>query len=102
MVPEKWSLGKMVLGKMVPEKNGLREKWSPDKWPPGKMVPGKLIPGKLKTEKSWGKIYEIYENPKFDNKPETRKQTRNTETKNRRVSVEHHGVCVECSDVINL
>ena len=30
----------------------------------------------------------------LDNKPKTRKQTQNTETKNRGVSVEHRGVCV--------
>ena len=47
-------------------------------------------------------MWLIYENPKLDNKPTTRQQTQNTETKNRGVSVEHRGVCVECSDVINL
>ena len=47
-------------------------------------------------------MWSIYENPKVDKKPKTRKQTQNTETKNRGVSVEHRGVCVECSDVINL
>ena len=82
---------------------------------PGKMVPGKLVPGKLRNEKSWGErrvswcvwvwnvqMWSIYENPKLDNKHKTRKQTQNSETKNRGVSVEHRGVCVECSDVINL
>ena len=38
----------------------------------------------------------------LDNKPKTRKQTEKLETKNCGVSVEHRGVCVECSDLINL
>ena len=39
-------------------------------------------------------MWSIYENPKLNNKPKTRKQTQNTETKNRGVSVEHRDVCV--------
>ena len=104
MVPEK-----MVPGKMVPEKNGPR-KISPRKIGPWKNGPrkiGKLVLVKLKNEKSWGwrrvswcvcvwnvGMWLIYKNPKLDNKPKTPKQTQNTETKNRRVSVKHRGVCV--------
>ena len=47
-------------------------------------------------------MWSIYENPKLDNKHKTPKQSQNLETKNRGVSVEHRGVCVECSNVINL
>ena len=45
MVPEKWSLGKMVYGKMVPRK-----------MVPGKLVLGKMVPGKLVPEKCPSKI----------------------------------------------
>ena len=76
MVPRKMVPGKLAPGKMVL----------------GKFVPGKLVPGKLRNEKSWGGrraswcvwnvgIWSIYENPKLDNKPKTRKQTQNMETK---------------------
>ena len=51
-------------------------KMIPEKWSPGKMVPGKMVRGK--------------------------RSPGNSETKNRGVSVEHRGVCVECWDVINL
>ena len=36
-------------------------------------------------------------NPKFENKPKTRKQTQSSETKNRGAGVQHRGVCVGCS-----
>ena len=125
MVPEKWAPGKMVLEKMVPvkivsEKNGPRGKWSPENWSP-KIGPRKNGPQKIgprETEKRkiavwassivvcvcvWNvEMWSIYENPILDSKPKTRKQNQNTETKNRGVSVEYRGLCVECSDVINL
>ena len=53
----------------------------------GKMVPGKMIPGKMVPEK---------------NGPREKWSPGNSETNNRGVGVEHRGVCVECSDVINL
>ena len=116
-------LGKMVPGKMVPGKNGPRKhgprKIGPRKNGPRKIGPWKNGPRKIglrETEKQkivglasgivvcvWNVgMWSIYKNPELDNKPKTRKQTQNTETKNRRVSVKHRGVCVECSDVINL
>ena len=43
-------------------------------------------------------VLNIWEtNPKLANKPKTRKQTQNSETKNRGAGVEHRGMCVECS-----
>ena len=67
--------GKIVPGKMVPEKSSP-EKSSPEKWSPEKWSPEKESP------QNWS--------------------PGNSETKNRGVSVEHRGMCVECSDVINL
>ena len=103
-----------------PRKNGPPRKMLPGKLVPGKMIPGKLVPGKLRNEKSWGgrrvswcvcgmlggdqsmKTQNPTTNPKLGNEPKTRQQTQNTETKNRGMSIEHRGVCVESSDVINL
>ena len=100
-IPEKWSQ------KMVPGKNG-----------PRKIIPRKIGPRKTQKQKivGWASsivvcvcvcvwnvgMWSIYVNPKLDNKHKTRTQTQNSETKNRGVSVEHRGMCVECSDVINL
>ena len=81
---------------------------------PWKNGPQKIGPRETQKQKivGWASIivvcvwnvgmWSIYVNPKLDNKPKTRKQTQNSETKNRRVSAEHRGMCVECSDVINL
>ena len=85
----------MVLEKLVPGKNGPREtqKRKIVGWASSIVV----------CVCVWNvDMWSIYENPKLDNKHKTRKQTQNTETKNCGVSVEHRGVCVECSDVINL
>ena len=113
MVPEKWSPGKMVPGKNGPRKNGHRKN-SIRQIAPWKNCPREIGPRETQKRKivGWASsivvcvsnvgMWLIYENPKLDNKPKTRKQTQNTETKNRVVSVEHRGVCVECSDVINL
>ena len=65
----------MVPGKMVS-----------GKMVPGKMIPGKMVPGKMVPEK---------------NGPRQKWSPGNSETNNRGVGVEHRGVCVECSDVIN-
>ena len=72
-------------------KNGLRkdgprekrslENWSPENWSPENWSPENWSPENWSPEK-WS--------------------PGNSETKNRGVSVEHRGVCVECSDVINL
>ena len=82
-------------GKMVPGKNG-----------PWKIDPRKIGPRETQKRKIVGwalsivvcmrnvGMWPIYENPKLDNKPKTRKQTQNMETKNRGVSVEHRVVCV--------
>ena len=106
--PEKWSPRKMVPGKMAPGKNGS---WKID---PRKNSSRKIGPRETQKQKIVGRrssivvcvwnvgMWSIYENSKLENKSKTRKRTRNTKTKNRGVSVEHRGVCVECSDVINL
>ena len=93
----------MVLGKMVPEKNGSRKN-GPRKIGPRETQKQKIVGWVSSIVVSvWNvRMWSIYENPKLDNKHKTRKQTQNSETKNRRVSVEDRGVCVECSDVINL
>ena len=116
--------GKMVPGKMVPREKWSLEKWSSRKMVPGKMVPGKLLSGKLGTEKSWGvECWNVINLWKPKIRQETQNswcvcgifrcdqsmKTQNSETnpklgnkKNRGVSVEHRGVCVECANVINL
>ena len=97
--------GKNVPRKMAPGKNGPR-KIGPRKNGPRKNGPRKFGPRETQKQKivGWASsivvyvrnvgMWSIYENPKLDHKPKTRKQTRNTETKNRGVSVEHCGVCV--------
>ena len=68
---------------------------------PSKMLPGKNGPRKLRNKKSWGErraswcVCGMMEFDQF-------MKTQNLETKNRGVSVEHRGVCVECSNMINL
>ena len=115
--------GKMVPGKMTPGKNGPRKNGPPKIGPPKigprknglrKIGSRKIGPRETQKRKIVGRassivvcvwnigIWSIYENPKLDHKPITRKQIQNTETKNHWVSVEHRGVCVECSDVIIL
>ena len=84
----------------------------PRKIGPRKNDPRKIGPRETQKRKieGWASsivvcvcgMWSIYENPKLENKPKTRKKTRNTETKNRGVNVKHRGMCVECSDVINL
>ena len=54
--------------------------------------PGKMVPGKNGSRKKW--LTENWSPEKWS--PE------NSETKNRGVSVEHRGVCMECLDVINI
>ena len=78
--------GKMVPGKMVPGKNGPREKWYPEKWSPENWSPENW------SQENWSPEKWSPENWS----PE------NSETKNRGVSVEQRGVCVEFSDVIHL
>ena len=64
MVPEQWSSRKMVPGKMVLGKTVL-----------GKMVPENWSPKKWSPENWWNfGMWSIYENPKLDNKPKTRKR----------------------------
>ena len=61
---------------------GLRyTHWIPEKWSPGKMVPGKIVPEENGPPENWS--------------PGNSK-------KNRGMSIEHRGVCVEFSDVISL
>ena len=77
----------------------IPEKWSPENWSPGNS---ETKNHGVDVEHHgcvcvWNVgMWSIYEIPK------TRQQTQNSETKNRGVSVEHRGVCVECSDVINV
>ena len=89
--------GKMVLGKLVPGKLVVR-KVVPGKMIPGKLVRGKLVPGKLRNKKSWGERRESWCVCGIFGCDQSM-QTQNAETKNRGVSVEHRGVCVECSDM---
>ena len=84
---EKWSR-KNGSRKNGPRKIGPRQKWSSEKWSPESWSPG------ISETKSRGVGVEhrgvcmrnvgmrsIYENLKLGNKPKTRKQTQNTETK---------------------
>ena len=70
----------------------ILEKWFPEKWSAEKWSPGKIAPGKIVLEKNGARKNGLRE----------KWSPGNSETKNRRVGVEHRGVCVECWDVINL
>ena len=95
------------------QKNGPRQ-IGPRKNGPRKIRSRKIGPRETQKRKIVGwassivvcmwnvRMWSIYENRQLDNKHKTGKQTQNSETKNRGVSFEHRGVCVECSDVINL
>ena len=95
---------------MVPGKNGTRKN-GPQKDGPRKIGPQKNDPRETQKRKivGWASsivmcVYVCVEYWDVINlwKPKTRQQTQNSETKNRGESVEHRGVCVKCSDVVNL
>ena len=116
--------GKMVPGKLVPWKLRNEKSWGGRRasWCVCRMlrcdqsIKNPKLDNKpiTRTQKIVGwassivvyvwneRMWSIYENSKLDNKHTTQKKTQNSETKNRRVSVEHRGMCVERSDVINL
>ena len=109
---EKWSPGKMVPEKHGSRKNGPQEKWSPEKWSsekwsPRNMIPEKMVPGKNGPRKNGPQKNGPRKNgPQEKWSPEywcpEKWSPGNSATNNRRVGVEHRGVCVECWDVINL
>ena len=94
--------GTIFPGSPETRKNGPRETWSPEKWSPGKMVLEKMVPRKMVPEKRGPRKNGPQEKWSPEYWCPEKWSPGNSETKNRRVGVEHRGVCVECWDVINL